>query len=62
MIEGLSHITLVVEEKFFVVGGVWVAIMEGKKLLERSYGHVAFKVPETELDGYVDRVRALASS
>jgi catechol 2,3-dioxygenase-like lactoylglutathione lyase family enzyme len=89
VIEGLSHITLVVEdldrtadllqrildarevyssgdstfsisrEKFFVVGGVWVAIMEGKKLPERSYGHVAFKVPETELDGYVDRVRAL---
>jgi catechol 2,3-dioxygenase-like lactoylglutathione lyase family enzyme len=89
MIEGLSHITLIVEnldktadllhrifdasevyssgdstfsisrEKFFVVGGVWVSIMEGKKLAERSYRHVAFKVAETELDGYVERVRAL---
>jgi fosfomycin resistance protein FosX len=89
MIEGLSHITLVVEnlqrtaellcgildaqevyssgdnmfstsrEKFFMIGGVWVAIMEGQKLAERSYRHVAFKVRESELDGYVERVRAL---
>jgi catechol 2,3-dioxygenase-like lactoylglutathione lyase family enzyme len=46
-------------EKFFIVGGVWVAIMEGQKLAERSYRHVAFKVPDGELDGYVERVRAL---
>src|SRR5262245_9765149 len=89
VIEGLSHITLVVEnldrtadllrrifdaqevyssgdsmfsispEKLLVVGGVWLAIMEGKTLTERSYRHVAFKVPETELDSYVERVRAL---
>jgi catechol 2,3-dioxygenase-like lactoylglutathione lyase family enzyme len=89
VIEGLSHITLVVEnlertaellceildaqevyssgdnmfstsrEKFFMIGGVWVAIMEGQKLPEGSYRHVAFKVRESELDGYVERVRAL---
>lgn len=44
-------------EKYFLVGGVWVAIMEGKPLAERSYNHVAFKVSEAEFDDYVSRVK-----
>lgn len=45
-------------EKFFLVGGVWVAIMEGDPLAEKSYNHVAFKIPDEEFDGYVERVRS----
>jgi catechol 2,3-dioxygenase-like lactoylglutathione lyase family enzyme len=30
-------------EKFFMVGDVWVAIMQGEGLPTRSYNHVAFK-------------------
>ncbi len=37
-------------EKFFVAGGVWIAIMEGDCLLSRSYSHVAFKISESEFD------------
>lgn len=44
-------------EKYFLVGGVWVAVMEGEPLPERSYSHVAFKVPETEFDDCVARIR-----
>ena len=29
-------------EKFFVLGGVWIAAMEGVPPVERSYQHVAF--------------------
>ena len=45
-------------EKFFLIGGVWIAIMEGEPLSERTYNHVAFQIEEAEFDLYVDRVRA----
>lgn len=94
MIEGLSHVTLIVSdldlmtkfltevfdaedfdaeeiyssgeqtfsisrEKFFSVGGVWVAVMEGAPHAERTYDHIAFKIPEEEYERYVERVRSL---
>jgi fosfomycin resistance protein FosX len=37
-------------EKFFVVGGIWIAIMEGESLLTRTYNHVAFKVSDEQLE------------
>ncbi len=37
-------------EKFFVAGGLWIAIMEGESLHERTYNHVAFKVTDAQLD------------
>ena len=36
-------------EKFFVAGGVWIAIMQGEALPARSYNHVAFKVSDGDL-------------
>lgn len=46
-------------EKFFLIGGVWIAIMEGEPLAERSYQHVAFKVAPSRFDDYVRRVVGL---
>ena len=37
-------------EKFFVVGGIWIAIMEGESLPTRTYNHVAFKVDDEQLE------------
>jgi fosfomycin resistance protein FosX len=89
MIEGLSHITLVVgdldrteklltavfdaakvydsgegtfslsKERFFLIGGVWIATMLGEPLPSRTYNHVAFKVSDEEFEAYVARVRGL---
>ena len=39
----LSH------EKFFLLGGVWIALMEGEPSMQRSYQHVAFKVTPEQL-------------
>lgn len=79
MIEGISHITLIVrdlekssriiidvlggreiydssaknfslsKEKFFDVNGLWLVLMEGPALAEKTYNHLAFKVPEAAL-------------
>ena len=37
-------------EKFFVAGGIWIAIMEGEPLPARSYNHVAFQVSDAQLE------------
>lgn len=47
------------KERFFLVNGLWIAIMEGDSLPSRTYNHVAFKIREEDFDGYVERVRAL---
>ncbi len=36
-------------EKFFDVGGLWIAIMQGESLPTRTYNHVAFKVSPDQL-------------
>ena len=37
-------------EKFFVAGGIWIAIMEGESLPTRTYNHMAFKVTDAQLE------------
>ena len=46
-------------EKFFLIGDIWVAIMEGEPLPERSYNHIAFKIPAAAIEGYRQRIEAL---
>jgi fosfomycin resistance protein FosX len=91
VIEGLSHITLIVsdldrmerflveglgarkvydsgkeqfshsEERFFLLGesDIWIATMKGDALPGRTYNHIAFKVSDTDLDGYRARLERL---
>ena len=44
-------------EKFLLIGDTWIAIMEGDSILERSYNHIAFKVPESDFDEYIGKVK-----
>jgi catechol 2,3-dioxygenase-like lactoylglutathione lyase family enzyme len=46
-------------EKFFLINGIWVAIMEGKPLSEKTYNHVAFKVAQEDCDKYIERIKKL---
>ena len=46
-------------EKFFVLGGVWIAAMEGEPPAQRSYQHVAFKVSPPQLRECESRLRKL---
>ena len=47
------------KERFFLVGGLWIAIMEGEELPGRTYNHVAFQVREEDFAVYEARVKAL---
>ncbi|WP_262029131.1 FosX/FosE/FosI family fosfomycin resistance hydrolase [Microvirga sp. Mcv34] len=46
-------------EKFFDVGGLWIAVMEGESLPVRTYNHIAFKIPASAVEDYRTRIEAL---
>ncbi len=46
-------------EKFFLVGDVWIAIMQGDPLPERSYNHVAFKIDDDEMNERIAAIERL---
>ncbi|GMA97971.1 FosX/FosE/FosI family fosfomycin resistance hydrolase [Pelosinus sp. IPA-1] len=46
-------------EKFFLINDLWICIMEGDSLSDRTYNHVAFKISDDECDVYESRIRAL---
>jgi len=46
-------------ERFFRVGGQWIATMQGEPLPVRTYNHVAFKIEPAEFDDYLTRVHSL---
>jgi catechol 2,3-dioxygenase-like lactoylglutathione lyase family enzyme len=49
-------------EKFFLVGGVWIAVMEageGEPPVPRTYRHAAFRVEEEGLPAFEARLRKL---
>ena len=47
------------KEKFFLVNGLWFAIMEGEPLSEKTYNHIALKADEADLEEYIARVKSL---
>jgi len=46
------------KEKFFLINDLWVAIMVGEPLAERTYNHIAFQVQESEIDDYIARIKS----
>jgi len=49
----------IAREKFFLINGIWIAIMEGDPQSDKIYDHVAFKVAEEDLDTYAHRLELL---
>ena len=46
------------KEKYFLINGLWFAIMEGEPLSKKTYNHVALKISEVEFEKYEERVRS----
>jgi len=45
-------------EKFFLIGQIWIVIMQGNPLLDRTYNHVAFKIAEQDFEDYAARIKS----
>ena len=59
--DSLEHNFSLSREKFFVLGDVWIAAMEGEPPSERSYQHVAFSVSGADLHKYQARLEAIGA-
>lgn len=47
------------QEKFFLINGLWIAIMQGDSLPAKTYNHVAFKIAEEDYELYAARVKSM---
>ena len=48
-------------EKFFTLGGTWLAFMEGESPTQRTYRHLAFKIDDANLEDFEARLLALGA-
>ena len=46
-------------ERFFSIGGQWIAVMENPEIVNRTYHHVAFKIRDEDIGVYQEKIRAL---
>ncbi len=44
------------KEKFFLIGDLWIAIMEGEKI-EKSYNHIAFEIQDADFEYYNKKIK-----
>ena len=49
------------KEKFFLINDLWICIMEGESLTERTYNHIAFQMSEREFDDYMKRIKDMGA-
>ncbi len=48
----------ILKEKFFLIGEVWLCIMEGEPVKEQGYNHIAFKIAEEDFEFYKNKIAA----
>ncbi len=46
-------------ERFFLINTLWVVIMEGDSLADRTYNHIAFKIDEKDFDKYAEKIEEM---
>lgn len=54
-----EHTFSLSKERFFLIGDIWVVIMEGDPLPSRTYNHTAFKIAEADYELCLERIRSL---
>lgn len=45
------------KEKFFLINDLWICIMEGEPLVERTYNHIAFQIQHSDFDDFIARIK-----
>ncbi len=44
-------------EKFFLINGMWICVMEGDRMPYRTYEHIAFKIEGSELESIIEKIK-----
>ena len=42
--------------KYFLINELWIALNIGESLTQRTYNHVAFRVPEEDMGKYIEKI------
>lgn len=45
------------KERFFILGSQWIAVMEDANILNRTYHHIAFKILDSDVDNYLNKLK-----
>ncbi|MCU9613238.1 FosX/FosE/FosI family fosfomycin resistance hydrolase [Caldibacillus lycopersici] len=48
----------IAKEKFFIIAGQWIAVMENKEIVNRTYHHIAFKISADAIEQYLHKIQA----
>ncbi len=48
------------KERFFLIGDQWIAVMEDANIINRTYHHVAFKIKDSDVDNYLEKIKELS--
>lgn len=48
----------IMPERFYLIGDIWIGIMQTPDEINRSYNHIAFKIDESDFDMYEERLIA----
>ena len=54
-----DHTFSLSEERFFQIGDLWIVVMRGEPLPEKTYNHIAFQIAESDYEGYKERIKAM---
>lgn len=49
------------KEMFFMINDLWICIMQGESLSQKTYNHIAFEIDESEFDSYIDKIKSVGS-
>ena len=52
-----NKIYSIFKEKFFIVGDLWICIMEGDSFTERTYNHIAFQIKDDDFENYLEKIK-----
>ena len=43
--------------KYLLINELWIALNKGEALSERTYNHIAFQIPDDEVEEYIDKIK-----
>jgi len=47
------------KERFFVVGGQFITVIQDRNTINRTYHHVAFKISNSDVESYLEKIKDL---
>ncbi|NRT35141.1 catechol 2,3-dioxygenase-like lactoylglutathione lyase family enzyme [Clostridium beijerinckii] len=47
------------KERFFMIGGQFISVIQDRNTINRTYHHVAFKISNSDVESYLEKIKDL---